>query len=318
MERQMLIVKQRRITAIRSAVLALSVAILAVPVVASANGGACDDATAAAAQACGLQTKADYALRLGVCVQARTKAKQEACTADATQQAKDDRSLCQAQKQERTFVCQGVGQAPYSPSITRARFPNPTTINNLYLPMAPGTTYTYSIPGGKDVVSITRETRVIDGIETVVVRDVSTVDGKPEENTIDFFAQDKDGNVWYFGEQAQQFTDGRVTGVDGSWLGGVDGAQPGIAMLADPTLGKTYRQEFSLGEAEDSASVFALNQTVTTPLGTYQKVLQTSEFSGLEPGPGEFKFYATGVGPVKIVDLATGEINYLVSVTTGN
>jgi hypothetical protein len=314
----MIIVKQWRLTAIRSALLAVSVATLAKPVVASANADACDDATAAAAQACSLQTKADLALRLGVCVQSRTAAQREACAAEAKQQAQDDTSQCQAQKQERTLVCQGVGQAPYSPSITRARFPNPTTITNPYLPMAPGTNYTYSVPGGKNVVSITRETRVIDGIETVVVRDVVTVAGKPEENTLDFFAQDKDGNVWYFGEQAQQFTDGRVTGVEGSWLGGVNGAQPGIVMLAHPTVGITYRQEFSLGEAEDSASVYALNQTVTTPLDTYKKVVKTSEFSGLEPGPGEYKFYAPGVGPVKIVDLATGEIDYLISVTTGN
>ena len=95
-----------------------------------------------------------------------------------------------------------------------------------------------------DNFAVTHTTRVIRGVTCVEVHDTVTVDGKLTEDTLDWFGQDKDGNVWYFGENSQEIADGLITGIEGSWIAGVDGAQPGIVMEAHPAVGDFYRQEF--------------------------------------------------------------------------
>ncbi|MBI4563400.1 MAG: hypothetical protein HY716_01730 [Planctomycetes bacterium] len=137
------------------------------------------------------------------------------------------------------------------------------------------------------------------GEEPVPLSDTSSME-------FDWFAQDKDGNVWYFGEDSKEIEDGVVVSTEGSWEAGVGGAQPGILMLADPKVGISYQQEFAEGVAEDMARVKSLSESVTVPVGTFEGCIETMEWTPLEPGARESKFYAPGVGLVLEVSLRGG------------
>src|SRR6185295_711332 len=136
------------------------------------------------------------------------------------------------------------------------------------------------------------------------------------EDTLDFYAQDDDGNVWYFGEESKQLDNGALVGIEGSWAAGVDDAQPGIIMEAAPKVGDEYRQEFAPPDAEDLAKVSSVTATETVPFGgTQTDLLETDEFSPIEPDVVEHKFYASGIGNILTVE-ENGVRDELVSVTT--
>ena len=189
----------------------------------------------------------------------------------------------------------------YAPRIDPSEFT--TTIDNPYLPLVPGSRWVYEsrTPDGLEqiVVEVTDETRAVMGVTTVVVRDTVTLDGVTIEDTFDWFAQDLDGNVWYFGEDTREFENGVAVNADGAWEGGIDGAQPGVAMKAHPRVGDRYRQEYDRGNAEDRATVLALDAAVRVPFGAFDSVLKTKDFTPLEPGHVEHKFYAPGIGLVQ-------------------
>lgn len=181
-----------------------------------------------------------------------------------------------------------------------------TRIDNPYLPMAVGTRWEYretDTTGGraKVVVRVTDETkRIANGITARVVRDTVTERGVPVEVTDDWFAQDDEGNVWYLGEYVTNYEDGRVVDHAGSFEAGVNGAQPGIAMAAEPRPGLSYRQEYLEGEAEDRGAVVTVgDEQVEVPYGFYDKdVLMTRDLVPTEPRAQELKFYVPGIGPV--------------------
>ena len=150
------------------------------------------------------------------------------------------------------------------------------------------------------------ETREVMGVEVRVVHDVVTEDGELVEDTYDWYAQDADGNVWYFGEDTKEFENGKVSTTAGSWEAGVDGAQPGVLVPAEPEVGQTYRQEYYAGEAEDAAAVLSLDEKVEVPFGSYDGVLMTKDFTPLEPDILEHKFYARGVGLVLALAISGG------------
>jgi len=187
---------------------------------------------------------------------------------------------------------------PYAPTIAPAAFTD--AITNRYLPLTPGTTYTYEATedgvAQENVVTITHDTKTITGVRCVVVHDVVTEAGEVIEDTLDWYAQDGDGNVWYFGEDTKTYEHGKLTGTKGSWEAGVDGAQPGIVMEASPRVGDSYRQEYLAGEAEDMARVVNLNGSKQVTSGSYQSVLVTEESTALEPSQLDEKQYAPGVG----------------------
>jgi hypothetical protein len=191
-------------------------------------------------------------------------------------------------------------------------------VTNIYFPLVPGRTLVYhsQTPEGLEVVSVTTlaPTFVIAGVECRQVRDVVTLAGELVEDTIDWYAQHQNGNVWYFGEVAKNYEDGVLDNLDGSWRTGKDGAKPGIQMLANPTPETAYRQEFLINEAEDIAEVEALNRTITVPYGTFTGCLQTEETTLLEPGARTFMYYAPGVGLVLEVNPDTGERVELVQI----
>ena len=143
------------------------------------------------------------------------------------------------------------------------------------------------------------------GIDAVVVRDTVTVDGAVVEDTFDWYAQDRAGNVWYLGEDVSNYEDGEVVDHDGSWEAGVDGALPGVVMPAEPSVGDAYRQEYLAGEAEDMGEVIALDGEVEVPAGAFAEVVTTRDWTPLEPDVVEEKDYAPGVGLVR--ERAAGE-----------
>jgi hypothetical protein len=189
---------------------------------------------------------------------------------------------------------------PYRPRIDPADFVS--VIDNPYLPLRPGTRWVYQgISEGereRTVVSVTNQTRDILGVTATVVRDQVFVAGELAEDTFDWFAQDRSGNVWYFGEETAEYEEGEVVTRKGSWEAGVDGAQPGIVMLGDPRVGAMYRQEYYEGQAEDLGRVIALDESVSVPYDSFSDVLVTEDWTSLEPKVLENKFYARGVGPV--------------------
>ncbi len=185
-------------------------------------------------------------------------------------------------------------------------------IDNPWFPLKPGTTYTYrGIKDGEkavDTFAVTSETKVVAGVTCVVVRDELTLAGALAEKTEDWYVQDRDGNVWYFGEATAELDEaGKVVSTEGSWETGVDGARPGIFMPADPALGYSGAQEFYPGQAEDHFVVLLTDQTVKVPAGSYTGVLVTAEWTPLEPSVLSEKAYAKGIGEIREADVAGGD-----------
>jgi hypothetical protein len=187
-------------------------------------------------------------------------------------------------------------QKAYTPHIDPADFT--TKIDNAYFPMKPGTTFIYQGGTERGEMSVTSDTKKVMGVECVVVDDRAWEDGKLIERTFDWFAQDKEGTVWYFGEDTKEYENGEVVSTKGSWEAGVDGAKPGIIMQADPKVGQSYYQEYYPGEAMDKASVLTFEASVTVPYGSFDEVLETKEWTPLQPGFSEKKYYVRGVGPL--------------------
>ena len=183
-----------------------------------------------------------------------------------------------------------------------------TKIDNPFMPWEPGTVFHYrsSQAGTRNPVAVTHRTTRIIGVECVVVRDVVKVNGKPRERSLDWYAQDKAGNVWYFGEASSHFTHGHwVHDAADSWRSGVHGARPGIIMEAHPRKGDRYAQE-NAPNSRDRAKVLGYVGTVTVPFGTFHHVLETKEFTPLEPSI-DHDFYARGIGEIEEINVKGGE-----------
>lgn len=175
-------------------------------------------------------------------------------------------------------------------------------VDNPYFPLKPGTTFIYTgIKGGaqaRETFQVTDDHKTILGVATTVVHDTLYAGGKVVEETTDWYAQDKQGNVWYFGEATKALDKGKWT-TEGSWQAGVDGARPGVYAQATPKVGDSYMQEFFNHRAGDSAKVLALNEPITVPYGSYKNAQLTMEWTSDEPGAFDAKYYVSGVGVVK-------------------
>jgi hypothetical protein len=208
-----------------------------------------------------------------------------------------------------TEAMQPTGTPVQGPSVNPADFV--TKIDNPYLPYTPGTTFRYegTTKDGPEtvVVEVTRQTKKILGVQTVVVRDTVTQEGQVVEDTFDWFAQDREGNVWYFGEDTKELEEGKVVSTEGSWEAGKDGAEPGIVMKAKPKVGDKYRQEYYKGVAEDRGEVLSLTEKVKVPYGSFTGVLKTKDDTPLEPDVVEEKYYAKGVGFIQELQVKGGE-----------
>ena len=246
---------------------------------------------------------------------------------------------CGVIKESRDSVCDIVDDGPYAPMIDPDNFlsPEDAAANpNPFFPLVPGTVMVYEVTedveedeGSVDealtevevteiiTVTVTEDTREIAGVECFVVNDiVRDPDGEVLEDTDDYYAVDVDNNVWYFGEIAQNFEDGFLTDLEGSFIAGIDGAKPGIIMLASPMPGDAYRQEFALGDAEDFAVVVSLTGDESTNIADCADAcLVINDLNALEPEADESKFHKAGIGVIVEVDNEGTERVELISIT---
>ena len=299
----------------------------------------------------------DYFIAVGKCYNLPPEEDIRDCIKDAREEQHDAKEEARDQRDARLDLCDQIGEGDYNPVLNPENFVNnPANIGgsvdpNPYFPLVPGYTWTYKSRdvNGEDPQEVLEtntvevldttdpavESVTIEGIPCAVVHDIvykgdSTKDEDITEDTYDYYAQDDDGNVWYMGEfsLAKEECDDELCqglwGDEGSWQAGFDGGRPGIIMFANPgekEEGYVYRQELYLGDAEDAAEVMSFNEaevTVPYPPGTFNSnVLETRDFSPLEPGAGDYKYYAPGIGVIVEKayedDEITGEENQLVS-----
>lgn len=200
----------------------------------------------------------------------------------------------------------GCGGGSDRVEFRQPRMPAPdhfvSVVDHPFYPLPVGATWRYrgNSPDGVEevTVTVTPDTRVVDGVTATVVRDRSTVDGRLAEDTFDWFAQDDRGNVWYLGEATTAYDEDGSTSTEGSWEAGVHGASGGIIMPAKPKVGDRYQQEHLSGVAEDRAEILDLDATGKVPWGPFSDAVRTRDTTPLEPDTTEYKYYVRGVGDV--------------------
>lgn len=200
----------------------------------------------------------------------------------------------------------------YNPNIDPGRFTH--KISNPYYTLTPGMVRVTK--GTKDGVpqthttTVTKDTKMIAGVRTLVVKDIVTTNGALVEKVSDWYAQDKKGNVWYFGEATADYEKGVVTTTKGSWETGVDGAKPGIVMPAKPKPGPAFYSEFRPGVAEDKAKVLRINDTLKIPYGSFKNVLVIRDSNPLDPQLVSHKYYVKGTGLLRTTRVGSSHQEY--------
>jgi hypothetical protein len=207
--------------------------------------------------------------------------------------------------------------AQYHPDIEPADFS--AHVTNQFFPLLPGVTFVYSgVDSGRpamDVMAASRHTKRINGVRTRGVHDQVYISCVLSERTSDYYAQDRCGNVWYFGEKTAELDKhGNVTTREGSWRYGRHGGQPGVFMQTHPQLDRKFRQEWRPGVAEDVFKAISLGRSVTVPYGHFRHALRTRETTALEPGDIGIKAYVRGVGQVVDRSADGGDFLKLVAV----
>jgi hypothetical protein len=226
------------------------------------------------------------------------------------------------------------GSTPTGPGSSAGTTPVATTtadpanfdghvVDNAWYPLVPGMAWRYrGVKDGepaREIMVATSKTKTIQGVPCTVVSDKLYLTGRLEERTLDYYAQDRDGNVWYFGEDTAELKpNGEVKSTEGTWQAGRDGAMAGIFMPADPQVGQSFRQEYLKGQAEDHFRILSLMEHVTTPGATSSEAMLTMEWTPLEPNVIDHKYYVQGIGTV-LEKTAKGptERNTLLSVRKG-
>lgn len=260
------------------------------------------------------EAHADYFLELAKCINSGENL--ITCAAELFEEYEEARNLAQEQYQAKLSVCRILGEGLYSPELDPKEFT--TEITNTYWPLVRGRTLVYQKKSDEGVetirITVDKETVEIDGIECVVVHDIVDLNGELIEDTDDWYAQHENGDVWYIGEIAFNYEEGMISDIDGSWRSGTDGAKAGILMKATPRPGDFYRQEYLINEAEDVAMVLAVGETVHVRAGTFANCVKTEDWTPLEPGVREHKYYAPGIGVVLEVKPGTNERTELIQI----
>ncbi len=278
------------------------------------NERLCTKTAKAVRSACEAGAAEALGIAIGKCNNLASASEREACKQQAQQDQRDTIQECAEQFNARRDICKMLGEAAYNPTINPANFVEGVT--NPFFPLVPGTSYIYRNDEEIVTVTVTNRTKVISGVKCVVVRDtVTTPNGQVVEDTEDFYAQDIQGNVWYFSEITQEFDNGDLVSLEGSFKTGVDGAKPGIIMPANPQVGDVYRQEFLLNEAEDLAQVLSITGSATVPMASCKgDCLVTKEFTPISPGAIENKYYARGIGFILEINPDSGKRLELVEI----
>jgi hypothetical protein len=235
---------------------------------------------------------------------------------DAWERMQDRQAAASDVRAARARVCSDVGNGPYHPELEPSQFSSAVT--NPWMPMPEGRVLVYdkrTVHGLERIeVRCTRGTVEIAGIACTTLHSARTVDGVLVEESLEYFAQHANGDVWFLGESAREYEDGFLVSIDGSWRAGSDGAQPGVVMTGNPVVGEVCRAAYVMDEDEDLIKVVSLNETVMTAHGTYHNCVVIDEWSPLEPGELDRKSFAPGIGLVLEVDLVTGERRELTAI----
>jgi hypothetical protein len=287
---------------------------------AAAAEDACTETAASLLTACRYEVRDDYFVTLALCENAANEAAEEACEDEADEARAEGLALCTEQRAARVALCADLGGGRYDPKFEPALFDDPKAPSrpNPYYPLQVGNRWVYEDEGETVVVTVLNETKLIEGVECITVNDVVEIDGAVHEDTDDWYGIRKNGTVDYCGEISKNFESfagddpavPELVDVDGSWKHGRDGALAGTQFLASPQVGTVYRQEFAAGDAEDAAEILSttyrygqnatLDQHVPAALAqllcSAGDCVVTGEFSPLEPGHFQRKFYARGVG----------------------
>lgn len=215
------------------------------------------------------------------------------------------------------FSSEKNSEVIYNPKINPTDFTS--QVANKYFTLIPGKKMIYESikEDGKERIEILvlNEKKIVQGIETTVVWDRVFFNDELIEDTKDRYAQDKEGNVWYFGEDSKEMLDGKITSYAGSWESGKNGAKAGIIMKANPKVGEIYRQEYYEEVAEDMAQVVSLQESVAVPFGNFENCLKTRDWNPLEKGSEENKYYCEEVaGLVLEVNTEDGEKAELINI----
>ena len=285
---------------------------------------------------CGHEAENDFLVASAKCLNISGQADRTACSAEAQASRSDATQLCKDQLATRLSACKLLGEGRYDPEFDAKDFdtdfsnlPNP----NQYFPIRPGNRWEYRTATEIDNVEILNATKLIDGVRCVVAHDAVKVGGFITESTNDWYAQKKDGTVWYCGEETAEFETFRgdkpvipeLVDISGHFKAGVERDKPGIIFLASPKKGDVYLEEFSLANAEDVTQIL----TTTYSFGKFPNLdhlvprklaellcsndcVVTKNFSLLEPGIFAHKYYAPGIGVFLEVELDTGTVSQLV------
>ncbi len=291
--------------------------------------GACSKTTMAVHKACLADRVDDYWTTLGNCINISDTHERRACKLDAKRVRFEAKKECKEQRQARLALCEALGEARYDPNFAPENFVDPQQIGqgilpNPYFPLVAGNRWIYRSGDETISVTVTTKTKLIEGVTCVVINDLVEENGVAIEDTNDWYAQDLEGNVWYCGEISENFelfagdtpTEPELVDIEGSWKAGREGAKPGILIPAMPNVGDIYRQEVSLTEAEDVAEVVDIAGTETVPAASCSgDCLITLEYTPIEPGIFEHKYYAPGIGKILGVSME-GEREELIEYST--
>lgn len=286
------------------------------------NHQACYKTTSSMKNACKADAIDNFYVEYAKCINSEDE---RSCRQEAREVYNEEREECGDQAEGRNDLCDRLPDAgPYLVEVDPEIFTGQCVVGNPWYPLIPGTVTTFVNEFEEDgetiIVEVTHDTREIEGVEAIVVRD-TVYEGLPDdydnpgepegdliEVTDDYYAVADNCDIWYLGEIARNFEDGYLTDLDGSFIAGEDGAKPGIVMLGNPMVGDVYRQEFALGEAEDAGEVLSLATDITdedgNPVGfvnppydcSDNQCLKTEDFIGNEPDSVEFKYFRHGVG----------------------
>ncbi len=283
--------------------------------------------------ACGFEVRDDYLAGIAICLNESDEDEKRDCLKEAKVTQRESYNECREVFRARKALCGDIGEEPYDPPFGEdfaENFVDPTEIGksispNPYFPLVEGNKWVLegkavNEEGEEEVeiitVTVTDQTKLIDGITCVTVIDVAEVDKEVQEITDDWYAQDIYGNVWYCGEVSRNFESfegddpefPELTDLDGSWKAGRDGAKAGILLPSVPVVGDIFRQEVAWGDAEDVIEILATDATESAPGGSCNgNCLQTRDFTPLDAEANENKFYSPGIGLILEIDLDTGD-----------
>lgn len=322
MKKSLLDIKQDEHTLLKTATLVLAACSMGLSVsdteAAGGNKKYCSKTASLASKACISEIKDDYWIAKAICLNTPDKGDRAECDADAKDDQKEGRFLCKDQFKARKELCSLIGEGQYDPDFDPANFVDPDDIGdtvavNPYFPLIPGAWWVYE--GGDEVITVvvTEKTKLIDGVTCRVVNDVVEDAGEVIEDTDDWYAQRTNGDIWYCGELARDFEtfegddpeDPELVEIEGSFKAGRDGDKPGLLLPFEPQVGDAYRQEMSLGNAEDAVEVLSISGDEAAPeagVNCNSNCLVTRDFSPLNPGAEENKYYAPGIGLILETD----------------